>query len=252
MPAAIVMPDADLSLAFPSILFSAVGTAGQRCTSTRRLYLHKSIAPIFLERLQAAYATIPIGDPLNSNTLIGPLHTRSAVKAHQDSIADIRASGGLILTGGNLYIHPQDELKNGNFVLPAVAVPNSSPSTAAAKEKVDRIWNQETFAPVLKVALFDELEEAIELNNSVPQGLSSSLWSNDVRNLGEWIGPNGSDAGIVNVRTTPLVNVLLFTSLNSSMQAPVARRLVQPLAGTRALDGMLFASTSILASIDIV
>jgi len=192
------MPDADMSLAFPSILFSAVGTAGQRCTSTRRLYLHKSIAPIFLERLQAAYATIPIGDPLNSNTLIGPLHTRSAVKAHQDSIADIRASGGSILTGGNLYIHPQDELKNGNFVLPAIAVPNSSPSTAAAKEKVDRIWNQETFAPVLKVALFDELEEAIELNNSVPQGLSSSLWSNDVRNLGKWIGPNGSDAGIVN------------------------------------------------------
>src|SRR5260221_950345 len=155
MSAAIVMPDADMSLAFPSILFSAVGTAGQRCTSTRRLYLHRSIAPIFLERLQAAYATIPIGDPLHSSTLIGPLHSRAAIKVHGDSIADIRESGGSILTGGTPYVPPQHELKNGNFVLPAIVIPNSSPSTTAAKEKIDRLWNQETFAPVLKVALFD-------------------------------------------------------------------------------------------------
>ncbi|KAF8336651.1 NAD-aldehyde dehydrogenase [Cantharellus anzutake] len=196
--AAIVMPDADMSLAFPSVLFSAVGTSGQRCTSTRRLYLHRSIAPVFLERLQAAYATIPIGDPLHPDTLLGPLHTPAAVKIYQDSINDIRESGGSVLTGGFPYVPMQKELEHGNYVLPAIAVPNSSPKTAADRGKVDRIWNQETFAPVLKVALFDELEEAIELNNGVPQGLSSSLWSNDVRNLGKWIGPEGSDAGIVN------------------------------------------------------
>jgi aldehyde dehydrogenase family 7 member A1 len=202
--AAIVMPDADMSLALPSILFSAIGTAGQRCTSTRRLYLHRSIAPQFLEQLQAAYATISIGDPLDSSILLGPLHSPSAVQLYMDSVKDIRETGGTILCGGMPYIHPSSALKDGNFVLPVIALPSMisgtvSGPTPEVAETIERIWKEETFAPVLKVALFDELEEAIALNNAVPQGLSSSLWSNDVRHLGKWIGPEGSDTGIVNV-----------------------------------------------------
>ena len=193
------MPDADMSLALPSILFSAVGTAGQRCTSTRRLFLHRSIAPQFLDRLQKAYETISIGDPLDPATLQGPLHTTGQMKLYQDAITEIRSSGGSVLTGGTPYVPKDSLLAKGNFVLPAITVPNSSPTTPEQKAVIAKIWNQETFAPILKVAVFDELEEAIELNNSVPQGLSSSLWSNDVRHLGTWIGPAGSDAGIVNV-----------------------------------------------------
>jgi len=197
------MPDADMSLALPSILFSAIGTAGQRCTSTRRLYLHRSIAPQFLEQLQAAYATISIGDPLDSSILLGPLHSPSAVQLYMNSVKDIRETGGTILCGGTPYIHPSSSLKDGNFVLPVIALPSTISGTVPGRtpevaETIERIWNEETFAPVLKVALFDELEEAIALNNAVPQGLSSCLWSNDVRHLGKWIGPEGSDTGIVN------------------------------------------------------
>ena len=209
------MPDADMSLALPSILFSAVGTAGQRCTSTRRLFLHRSIAPQFLERLQAAYATISIGDPLDSSTLLGPLHTTSAVQLYMDSVKDIRETGGTILCGGTPYIPPSSALKQGNFVLPVIALPptlseKGSSRTPKEAETIERIWKEETFAPVLKVALFDELEEAIALNNEVPQGLSSCLWSNDVRHLGRWIGPEGSDTGIVNVRLLWIFPLISF------------------------------------------
>lgn len=198
------MPDADLDLALSAILFGAVGTAGQRCTSTRRLYLHRSIATSFLQRLSDAYRRVPIGDPLDSKTLVGPLHTKAAMSVYNDSIESIKQSGGEIITGGNDYTHTSGHLQGGNFVLPTIAIPRSisSSSNLSAKEQasIEKIWNEETFAPVLKVALFDELEEAIELNNAVPQGLSSTLWSTDVRNLGKWIGPEGSDCGIVNVR----------------------------------------------------
>lgn len=189
------MPDADIRMALPAILFSAVGTAGQRCTSTRRLFLHRSIAPLFLERLQAAYGTVNIGDPLDSKTLLGPLHTTNAIKIYNDAIAEIRKAGGSILTGGTAYVPGSPTLKEGNYVLPTITIPPPPSSTLPSAKA---IWETETFAPVLKVALFDELEEAIEWNNNVPQGLSSSLWSKDVRNLGKWIGPEGSDCGIVN------------------------------------------------------
>lgn len=184
------MPDADLSMAVPAVFFGAVGTAGQRCTSTRRLYLHRDIAPRFLDALQKLYASVRVGDPLVGNTLLGPLHTRAAVKTYSSAVESLREKGAQILTGGERY--DQDGLRQGNFVQPTIAIPKSVDPT-------DTIWSTETFAPVLNVGVFDELEQAIGWNNAVPQGLSSSLWTRDIRNLGKWIGPEGSDAGIVNV-----------------------------------------------------
>lgn len=188
------MPDADLSLALPSVLFSSVGTAGQRCTSTRRLYLHRSIANEFLERLQKAHKTVRMGDPLTKGTLLGPLHNEGAVGVYKQAIEAIKSSGGEIIAGGTTATTEllPPELHQGHFVQPTIAIPKS-PSTS------QDIWRTETFAPVLNVALFDELDEAIEWNNAVPQGLSSSLWTRDIRNIGKWLGPGGSDAGIVNV-----------------------------------------------------
>ena len=185
------MPDADLSLALPAVYFGAVGTAGQRCTTTRRLYLHRAIAPAFLARLQALYTSVRIGDPLVPSTLLGPLHNRAALGVYDTALAELRAAGAEILTGGARVADAP--LDRGFFVRPTIAVPRST-------DHADAVWATERFAPVLKVAVFDALEEAIAWNNAVPQGLSSSLWTRDVRNVGKWIGPAGSDAGIVNVR----------------------------------------------------
>lgn len=192
------MPDADLSLAVPAIFFGAVGTAGQRCTSTRRLYLHRSIANPVLEKLQSLYTRIAPGDPLTQGTLLGPLHTQAAVKLFESSVASHRNTGADILVGGSLAAGlTNTHLARGNFVQPTIVIPkNSDPS---AQTPAGSLWRTECFAPVLQVGLFDELEEAIAWNNSVPQGLSSSLWTRDMRNVGRWIGPEGSDAGIVNV-----------------------------------------------------
>ncbi|KAI0943150.1 hypothetical protein AcV7_002377 [Taiwanofungus camphoratus] len=190
--ASIIMPDADLSLAVPAVFFGAVGTAGQRCTSTRRLYLHRAIAASFLERLQSLYASVRPGDPLAPGTLLGPLHTRAAVGVYSSAVERLRATGAEILAGGGTYAALGAPLDGGNFVVPTIAVPRSV-------ELADAVWRTETFAPVLCVGVFDALEEAIAWNNGVPQGLSSSLWTRDLRNVGKWIGPAGSDAGIVNV-----------------------------------------------------
>jgi aldehyde dehydrogenase family 7 member A1 len=188
------MPDADLNLAVPAVFFGAVGTAGQRCTSTRRLYLHRSIANEFLERLQKAYKTLSAGDPLESSTLLGPLHTRQATSIYDQAIERLRSADAEILVGGSKIGADAlpEALHGGNWVQPTIALPKSMVPT-------QEIWATETFAPVLCAGVFDELEEAIEWNNGVPQGLSSSLWTRDVRNIGKWIGPAGSDAGIVNV-----------------------------------------------------
>jgi len=188
--ASVVMPDADMNLALPAVFFGAVGTAGQRCTSTRRLYLHRSIADEFLTKLQKLYSSVRVGDPLAASTLLGPLHTSKAVSTYGTAIDHLRSIGANILTGGERYM--DSPLDKGNFVQPAIAIPKSV-NTA------DKIWRTETFAPVLNVGIFDELEQAIEWNNGVPQGLSSSLWTRDIRNVGKWIGPAGSDAGIANV-----------------------------------------------------
>ncbi|KAL5520618.1 hypothetical protein ACEPAF_2619 [Sanghuangporus sanghuang] len=207
--AAIVMPDADLSLAIPAIFFGAVGTAGQRCTSTRRLYLHRSISSSVLSSLLRLYETLRPGDPLDRKTLLAPLHTRNAVGIYGSAVRRLRESGSEILVGGNAYDGKSLEgpLERGNYVQPTIARPLSaslSSNTSASSSKSELsgaqdLWRTETFAPILQVGAFDELEEAIEWNNAVPQGLSSSLWTRDVRNVGRWIGPRGSDCGIVNV-----------------------------------------------------
>ncbi|OCH94598.1 NAD-aldehyde dehydrogenase [Obba rivulosa] len=190
--ASIIMPDADLALAVPAVFFGAVGTAGQRCTSTRRLYLHRTVAAAFLSRLQSLYAAVRPGDPLAPATLLGPLHTRAAVGVYSAAVERLRKSGAEILAGGAVCRDLAGPLGGGNYVLPTIAVPRGV-------DVADPIWREETFAPVLCVGVFDELEEAIGWNNGVPQGLSSSLWTRDLRNVGKWIGPAGSDAGIVNV-----------------------------------------------------
>jgi len=188
--ASIVMSDCDLSLAVPAVFFGAIGTAGQRCTSTRRLYLHRDIASEFIARLQKLYSTVRVGDPLEEGTLLGPLHTQDAIDIYLKAIQYLHSTGGEIISGGRRYADAP--LDVGNFVQPTIAFPKSTDPT-------DLIWRTETFAPVLNVAYFDELEQAIEWNNAVPQGLSSSLWTRDLRNVGKWIGPVGSDCGIVNV-----------------------------------------------------
>ncbi|KAM6501095.1 NAD-aldehyde dehydrogenase [Amanita muscaria] len=186
--ASIIMPDADLSLAVPAVFFGAVGTAGQRCTSTRRLYLHKRIEDEFLDRLLKLYRSIVPGDPLADNTLLGPLHTSAAVGVYERAVQHLHSINAEVLIGGERY--NQDPFHAGNFVKPTIA---------KSIDTKDAIWKTEVFAPILHVAVFDELDEAIEWNNSVPQGLSSSLWTRDVRHIGKWIGPSGSDTGIVNV-----------------------------------------------------
>ena len=184
------MPDADLSLAVPAVFFGAIGTAGQRCTSTRRLYLHRHIAQEFLSQLHQMYTSVRVGDPLDERTLIGPLHTASGIDIYSSAVQYLQRTGAEIITGGNRY---QDApLHLGNFVQPTIAVPKTADPT-------DLIWKTETFAPILNAAVFDELDQAISWNNAVPQGLSSSLWTRDLRNVGKWIGPAGSDTGIVNV-----------------------------------------------------
>ncbi|KAG6335172.1 hypothetical protein ID866_3916 [Astraeus odoratus] len=164
--ASIVMPDADLSMAVPAVFFGAV------------------------DALRRLYASLKVGDPLADGTLFGPLHTHAAVGVYSNAIQRLRERGAQILTGGQKY--DQDHLRRGNFVQPTIAIP-------ASMDPADAIWTTETFAPILNVAIFDELEQAIAWNNEVPQGLSSSLWTRDMRSIGKWIGPEGSDTGIVNV-----------------------------------------------------
>eukprot|EP00842_Homolaphlyctis_polyrhiza_P003355 jgi/Hompol1/401/HPOL_005299-RA len=180
--AIIVMDDADIDLAVRSVLFAAVGTAGQRCTTTRRLILHDSIYDEFIEKLIKAYAQVRIGDPLQEGTLCGPLHTQAAVEHYKKGIQSVIEQGGKILYGGKVLDRP------GNFVMPTI----TSIDWAAP------VVQNEIFVPILHTFRFKTLEEGIRINNSVKQGLSSSLFTSQVSNLFKWTGPNGSDCGIVN------------------------------------------------------
>ncbi|CAE7939194.1 unnamed protein product [Symbiodinium sp. KB8] len=178
------MPDADVDLALRGSVFGAVGTAGQRCTSLRRLFLHESLYDGFVERMVKAYKTIKIGNPLDEDTLMGPLHTAAAVKEYEDGIEEIKKQGGKILVGGKAI-----KDKGGHFVEPTIV--EISPDA--------EILNTELFVPILYVLKFKDLDEAIRMNNGVPQGLSSSIFTRDMGNLFQWVGPNGSDCGLVNV-----------------------------------------------------
>ncbi|PQQ04687.1 aldehyde dehydrogenase family 7 member A1 [Prunus yedoensis var. nudiflora] len=181
--AIIVMDDANIGLAVRSILFAAVGTAGQRCTTCRRLYLHESIYQSVLDQLVGLYKQVKIGDPLEKGTLVGPVHTQASRENFEKGISTIKSQGGKILTGGSVME------SDGNFVQPTIVEISSDAS----------VVKEELFGPVLYVMKIKTLEEAIELNNSVPQGLSSSVFTSKPETIFKWIGPHGSDCGIVNV-----------------------------------------------------
>jgi aldehyde dehydrogenase (NAD+) len=177
----IVMNDADPELVVRAVLFGAVGTAGQRCTSIRRLFLQKGIAPAITERLTAVYKQVPIGDPLEPGTLMGPLIDEAAVDNMMRGLEAIRAEGGEVLAGGRRL--------QGCFVEPALV--KAHPGMAVLKE--------ELFAPVLYLIEFDSLEEAVAWHNDVPQGLSSAMFTTNLISAETFLGARGSDCGIANV-----------------------------------------------------
>jgi aldehyde dehydrogenase (NAD+) len=181
--AVIVMDDADLDLAVRATLFSAVGTAGQRCTSLRRLLVHEAIADKMVSRLTEAYKQVVIGDPLEAGTLMGPLVGERAIEQMMNALEIAREQGAQIVTGGKRLDRP------GYFVEPTIAVvPKDAPIT-----------QQETFAPILWVIEFDTLDEAIEIQNGVTQGLSSAIFTESVRSAERFLSASGSDCGIANV-----------------------------------------------------
>lgn len=181
--AIVVMDDADLDLVIPATFFAAVGTCGQRCTTSRRLIVHEKVYDKVVSSLLKAYQQVKIGQPLEDGTLCGPLHTKNAVKEYADGIETIKSQGGKILHGGKVIEGP------GNFVEPTlVEISKDAPIT-----------KEELFVPILYVIKTTSLEDAIEINNSVPQGLSSSLFTTNQKNVFTWLGPNGSDCGIINV-----------------------------------------------------
>jgi aldehyde dehydrogenase family 7 protein A1 len=183
--AMVVMDDADIDMAVRAILFSAVGTTGQRCTSLRRLYLHDKVYDEVVTKLVRAYKSVKIGDPLAEGILCGPLHTTHAVQAYVKGVERAQKEGGKILYGGNSLTSSM----GGNFVEPTlVAIGHDAP-----------IIQEELFAPVLYVLRISSLDEGIEANNSPHYGLSSALFSKDVANIMKWTGALGSDCGLVNV-----------------------------------------------------
>ncbi len=178
---------ADVDMCLRSVMFGAVGTAGQRCTTTRRLIMHKSIAAELTARLRKAYGQVRIGDPLDSKTLMGPLIDRAAVEDYKHALAKAREEGGEILFGGKVLEGPAHA--SGCWV---------EPTLVKANRKMT-IWREETFAPILYLFEYDELDEAIELQNAVDQGLSSAIFTLDLREAETFLSHRGSDCGIANV-----------------------------------------------------
>ncbi|MDE1147811.1 MAG: aldehyde dehydrogenase family protein [Azospirillaceae bacterium] len=187
--AAIIAPSADLELAVRGIAFAAMGTAGQRCTTLRRLIVHESVADRLLDRLAAAYRSVKVGDPREAGTLVGPLIDQASYQAMVHALEAAKAAGGTVIGGervdvagdGAFYVRP------ALVTLPAQTGP----------------MREETFAPILYVVRYKTLEEAIALQNGVPQGLASSIFTTDLREAEAFMGPAGSDCGIANVNLGP-------------------------------------------------
>lgn len=184
--AAVVTPSADLDLAVRAIVFSAAGTAGQRCTTLRRLIAHTSVADALVERIAAAYRTLPIGDPAADGTLVGPLIHETAYRDMVGALERAAADGGEVIGGQRQDVGGATE---AFYVEPAVV---------RMPAQTDIVHN-ETFAPILYVLTYDTLDEAIALNNAVPQGLSSAIFTTDVREAERFLAADGSDCGIANV-----------------------------------------------------
>jgi aldehyde dehydrogenase (NAD+) len=181
--AVIVDENADLALALPAIVFGAVGTAGQRCTTTRRLIVHETRADELEQRLQHAYAQVRIGDPLEAGTLMGPLIDGEAREQFRNTVAELKRQGALILSGGDILE------RAGFFVQPTLA-------------RAENFWDcvqRETFAPILYVMRFRSIDEAIALNNGVSQGLSSALFTDSLQRAEAFLSAAGSDCGIANI-----------------------------------------------------
>jgi len=188
--AMIVAPSADLEMALRAIVFSAVGTAGQRCTSLRRLFVHHSIYDILVPRLKKIYSSLPIGNPCEKSTLIGPLIDAVAYKLMQEALEAVRAEHGSIFGGERVAVAGCED---GFYVHPALAeMPEQT-----------RIMHHETFAPILYIVRYREISDAIGANNAVPQGLSSSIFTTDLREAESFLAASGSDCGIANVNIGP-------------------------------------------------
>jgi aldehyde dehydrogenase (NAD+) len=177
----IVMNDANLDLALRGSLFGAVGTAGQRCTSVRRLFLQRGIAEAMTRKLQSAYGHIRIGNPMDEKTLMGPLIDRQAVEAMQAALIRIKAEGGEVIYGG--------EVIGGCYVKPALVKARANMP----------IVQEEVFAPILYLIEFDTLEEVIQWHNGVPQGLSSAMFTTSLISAETFLSARGSDCGIANI-----------------------------------------------------
>jgi aldehyde dehydrogenase (NAD+) len=185
--AIILDESAELKLAIPAIVFGAVGTAGQRCTSTRRLFVHASIHDKVVDMLVKAYGQVEgkIGDPTQATTLMGPLNSPDAVQAYLAAIEKAKAAGGNVRSGGKALTD-----RKGNFVLPTIIT---------GLKNDDEVVQTETFEPILYVMPFKTLDQAIELQNSVPQGLSAAIFTQNLKAAEQYLSAAGSDCGIANV-----------------------------------------------------
>ena len=185
--AIIMTPEADVKLAIPAIVFGSVGTAGQRCTSTRRIIVHESVRAELVDKLVSAYKQVRIGNPLEADTLMGPLVKPEAVEDMMKAIVRVKEEGGKVLCGGEKL--SGDKYPGGCYVTPCIA-------TAQNHYK---IVQEETFAPILYLISYKTLDEAIALHNGVPQGLSSAIFTRNLLEAEQFLSPRGSDCGIANV-----------------------------------------------------
>ncbi len=185
--AIIITETADLKMALRAVLFAAVGTAGQRCTTTRRLIIHESVYDKFVDQLMNAYKQVTIGNPLEEGILMGPMVDRAAVEVMQDAIDKLKSQGGKVLYGGEVL--DGEQYQGGCYVRPCIA---------QAENHYD-IVQHETFAPILYVMKYKTKEEALTMHNGVTQGLSSAMFSNNMKEVEYFLGPEGSDCGIANV-----------------------------------------------------
>jgi len=187
----IVSKSAEMDLAVRAIVFSAVGTAGQRCTTLRRLIVHEDIKNDLVAKLKQAYESLPIGNPLDEKTLIGPLIDENSYEMMQTALSNAKEQGGKIITGGKR--HEMNDLKEGYYAQPALV---------EMPEQSDVVCH-ETFAPILYVMTYNDFEAAIDMNNAVPQGLSSCVFTTNVKESERFLSAVGSDCGIANVNIGP-------------------------------------------------
>jgi aldehyde dehydrogenase (NAD+) len=185
--AIVVTPNANIELAMRAILFGAVGTAGQRCTSTRRIIVHEKVRDALVEKLVTAYKQVPIGNPLEAGVLMGPMIDAGAVNDMMNAIAEVKKSGGKVLCGGEKLAG--EKYPGGCYVSPCIAIAeNNYP-----------IVQKETFAPILYIISYRTLDEAVALHNGVPQGLSSAIFTENLLEAEQFLSAAGSDCGIANV-----------------------------------------------------